>query len=273
MSDPVPSLLDLLTIEPDGPDRFLAPTPRDGWGRLFGGQVASQSLRAATFTVDAERHVHSVHAYFIRPGKPAEPLQLDVDRTRDGRSFTTRRVTASQSNGPIFVLAASFAVEEEGEDWQPPAPLDVPRPDEVDMARSFFTDVWARSPLDVRAVHPALPDQPPVIHPLWLRTKAPLPDDPALHRCALAYFSDIGVVGSARAPGSTLPFGGASLDHAIWFHRPARADEWILFTVDPASNAGARGLAIGTMHTADGTLVATIAQEALLRGTGRVPMP
>jgi len=218
MSDEAPSLLNLLTIEPNGVDRYLAPTPRDGWGRLFGGQVASQSVRAATLTVEPERQVHSLHAYFIRPGKPSEPLQLEVDRTRDGRSFTTRRVTASQSDGPIFVLAASFAIDEEGEEWQPPAPLDVPGPDDVDTTKSFFTEVWARSPLDVRAVHPPLPDQPPVIHPLWLRTKTALPDD-------------------------------------------------------PASNAGARGLALGTMHTRNGTLVATIAQEALLRGTGRVPMP
>ena len=273
MAARTPSLLDLLSLRDDGPDAYLAPTPRDGWGRLFGGQVAAQSLRAATLTVDADRQVHSLHAYFIRPGRPGEPLRLTVDRTRDGRSITTRRVTASQSDEPIFVLAASFAIAEDGEDWQPPAPIDVPGPDEVEASGSFFAKLWERSPLDVRGVHPPLTDQPPVIHPLWLRAKEAFPDDPVLHRCALAYFSDIGVVGSARPPESTLPFGGASLDHAVWFHRPARADEWILFSVAPVSTAGARGLAMGSMHTRDGTLVATIAQEALLRGTGRVPMP
>ena len=275
MPEPPRSLLDLLAFEAVGDDTWLAPTPIDGWGRLFGGQVASQSLRAATLTVEPDRQVHSMHAYFIRPGRAGEPLLLEVDRTRDGRSFTTRRVTAVQGGEAIFVLAASFAITEDGEDWQLPAPTDVPSPDDLDVERSFFTQMWAQSPVDVRAVHESPANQPPQIHPLWIKTKATLPDDPVLHRCALAFFSDIGVVGSALAPETSISpkFGGASLDHAVWFHRPVRADEWILFSVDPVSNASARGLAIGTMHTRDGVLVASVAQEALLRGTGRVPMP
>ncbi len=277
MPDESPSLLALLELDPAGADRWIAPTPVDGWGRLFGGQVASQALRAATLTVEATRQVHSMHAYFIRPGRPGEPVELLVDRTRDGRSFTTRRVTALQGDEPILVLASSFAVEEDGVDWQRPAPLDVPPPEELDVERSFFTQMWARSPVDVRAVHEARsPESGPLrLHPLWMRTKQQLPDDPAVHRCALAFFSDIGVVGSAQAPQSTAAFrfGGASLDHAVWFHRPVRADEWILFSVEPVSNASARGLAIGTMHTRDGVLVASVVQEALLRGTGVAPMP
>lgn len=275
MSEDGDRLLQLLTLDAVGKDSFLAATPSDGPGRLFGGQVASQSLRAATLTVDPDRHVHSLHAYFIRPGRPDEPLQLDVDRTRDGRSFTTRRVTASQSGGPIFVLASSFATDEDGDDWQLPAPAAVPDPDSIDPTSSFFSQFWTMSPYDVRPVHPWEPDQPPVIHPLWVRTRASLPDDPALHACVLAFFSDMGVVGSARSPESTLPnrFMGASLDHAVWFHRPARADEWILFDVESVSNAGSRGLARGTMHTKDGIHVVSVAQEALLRDTGRVPLP
>jgi len=271
---PSRALEDLLTLEPAGPDAWIASTPGEG-PRLFGGQVASQSLRAATLTVEAGRHVHSLHAYFIRPGRPDEPLRLEVDRTRDGRSFTTRRVTASQSGGPIFVLASSFATSEEGDDWQLPGPSDVPDPEATDGKGSYFSQFWRGSPFEVRPVHDWRPDDAPRLHPMWVRARDPLPDDPDLHATVLTFFSDMGVVGSARAPSSTLPhrFMGASLDHAVWFHRPARADDWILFSVNPVSNFGARGLAQGTMHTRDGTLVASIMQEALLRDTGRVPLP
>ena len=265
---------DLFTLEPVGTDTWMASTPGEG-PRLFGGQVASQSLRAATLTVDGDRHVHSLHAYFIRPGRPDEPLRLEVDRTRDGRSFTTRRVTASQSGGPIFVLASSFATSEEGDDWQLPAPTDVPEPDSVGQTGTYFSQFWRGSPFEVRPVRDMQPDGPPRIHPMWIRSRDPLPDDPDLHATVLAFFSDMGVVGSARAPSSSLPqrFMGASLDHAVWFHRPARMDDWILFSVNPVTNFGARGLAHGTMHTRDGVLVASIMQEALLRDTGRVPLP
>ena len=268
-------LSDLLNLEPIGADSFLAATPSEATGRLFGGQVASQTLRAATLTVDPDRHVHSLHAYFIRPGRSDEPLRLDVDRTRDGRSFTTRRVTAIQSGGPIFTLAASFAIQEEGDDWQEPGPTDMPDPDTIDPSTSFFAQFSTMSPFEVRPVYPYIAGEPPQLHPLWIRSKTALPDDPALHASVLAFFSDMGVVGSARAPGSSLPnrFMGASLDHAMWFHRPARADDWILFSVEPVSNAGARGLARGTMHTREGVHIASIAQEALLRDTGQMPMP
>ena len=274
MSDRPRQLEDLLALEPAGADVWLAPTPGNG-PRLFGGQVASQALRAATMTVDDDRHPHSLHAYFIRPGRPDEPLRLAVERTRDGRSFTTRQVTASQSGDPIFVLASSFVTYEDGDDWQLPAPFDVPDPQAIDGSASFFSQFWRDSPFEVRPVHDWRPDEAPRLHPLWVRSKEPLPDDPDLHATVLTFFSDMGVVGSARSPSSTLPhrFMGASLDHAVWFHRPARADEWILFSVSPVSNSGARGLAQGTMHTQDGVLVASIMQEALLRDTGRVPLP
>jgi acyl-CoA thioesterase-2 len=268
-------LLRLLTLTKTDTDSFRAPVPSGGPERLFGGHVAAQALRAATLTVDADRLVHSLHAYFIRPGRLGDDLELTVDRTRDGRSFTTRRVAVHQSGETIFVLAASFAVEEEGDDWHLPGPQGVPGPDSVKGRESPISQFEAMTPFDLRPVVVSEPGEFPLIHPLWIRIAGRLPDDPALHACALAYMSDMGVVGSARAPTSTLPkmFIGASLDHAVWFHRPVRADEWLLFSVDPVTNYASRGLARGTFHTADGVLVASVAQEALLRSTGRTPLP
>jgi acyl-CoA thioesterase II len=267
-------LLAMLELEDRGDDRFVAvaSNPGEGPPRLFGGQVASQSLRAALRTVDPARPPHSLHAYFIRPGIPGVPLELDVERTRDGRSFSTRHVTTSQNGDPIFVLTASFHVPEEGDDWHEPAPLDLPGPDEVAGLDSPFARFSTMNPLEMRPVRSG--DTFPVMHPFWVRTRDPLPDDPALHACVLTFMSDMGVVGSARAPKATsMIFGGASLDHAVWFHRPCRPDQWLLFSVDPISNFGARGLARGSFHDENGLLVASIAQEALLRPTKMVPLP
>jgi len=265
--------LELLELERLGPDLFSAATPADGPNRLFGGQVASQALRAATLTVDPERMPNSLHAYFLRPGRPGTALELAVERTRDGRSFATRRVTASQGGEPALVLMASFHVPEPGDDWQLPEPRDVPPPEEA-TSPSPFRAFANMSPFEIRPVG-AQREGFPVLHPFWVRTRRPLPDDPVLHTCVMAFVSDMGVVGSARAPGSSLParFMGASLDHAVWFHRPARADDWLLFDVAPVSNFGSRGLARGSLRTRDGTLVASIAQEALLRETSSVPLP
>ena len=268
-------LLELLDLKRVGADRFEAVTPADGPERLFGGQVASQTLRAATLTVDDGRPPHSLHAYFIRPGRPGIPLDLEVERTRDGRSFATRHVTASQDGEPIFNLSASFHVPEPGDDWQLPAPADLGDPDSVVAPESPIMRFSTMRPFEIRPLHGPGPGGFPAIHPFWVRARNPLPDDPALHACVVAFMSDMGVVGSARAPGSTLPnrFMGASLDHAVWFHRPVRADEWLLFSVGPVTNFGARGLARGTMHDRQGTLVMSLMQEALLRDTGRVPLP
>jgi acyl-CoA thioesterase II len=276
VTDPrVERLLRLLTLEPAGTDAFRASVPSGGPERLFGGHVAAQALRAATLTVDSDRLPHSLHAYFLRPGRLGDDLELSVDRARDGRSFTTRRVTVEQSGETIFVLDASFAVPEPGDEWHLPGPADVPDPDSVRDAESPISKFLAMSPFELRPVVAAEPGEFPVIHPFWVRTVGRLPDDPALHACALTYMSDMGVVGSARAPTSTLPkmFIGASLDHAVWIHRPVRADEWLLFSVEPVTNFAARGLARGTFHTVDGVLVASVAQEALLRSTGRTPLP
>lgn len=273
MSDATERMLRLLALEAVGDDRFEAPTPGDGPGRLFGGQVAAQSLRAATLTVDADRPPHSFHAYFVRPGRPGVPLTLEVIRIRDGRSFTTRAVTATQNGEAIFHLAASFHTAEDGEDWQLPPRDDVPSPDELGDTKSPLARFESMMPFEMRpaAGRSAMGF---ALHPFWVRVGGRLPDDPALHACCLAFISDMGVVGSARPNIADMrAFMGASLDHAVWFHRPARADEWVLFDVGPVSNYGARGLARGSMHTTDGVLVASISQEALLRPTGTVPLP
>ena len=268
----VDRLLEMLDLTPAGTNRWLADTPQPGDGppRLFGGQVAAQSLRAATLTVPAERLVHSFHAYFIRPGRPGVPLQLDVERARDGRSFTTRRVNASQEGESIFVLDASFQVEEDGDDWQPDGSMpSVPGPDDVTPPESPFGSFSSMSPFEMRPVG----DRNPMgfaMHPYWTRTRGRLPDDDALHACAIAFMSDMGILSAARPPGSTAGFGGASLDHAVWFHVPVRADDWLLFDASPLRAAGARGMAHGTMHTTAGVLAITIVQEGLLRPSMRV---
>ena len=269
----VDRLLEMLDLTPAGSNRWLADTPQPGDGppRLFGGQVAAQSLRSATLTVPADRLVHSFHAYFIRPGRPGVPLQLDVERARDGRSFTTRRVNASQDGESIFVLDASFQVAEEGDDWQPDDSfLAVPGPDDVEQPESPFGSFSSMSPFEMRPIA-ARNAMGFAMHPYWMRTKGRLPDDDALHACAIAFMSDMGILSAARPPGSTAGFGGASLDHAVWFHVPVRADEWLLFDAAPLRAAGARGMAHGTMHTTGGVLAVTIVQEGLLRPSMKMP--
>lgn len=262
-------------------------------------------MRATTLTVDPDRRVHSLHSYFIRPGRPNVPLHLEVERIRDGKSFATRRVTARQGDEAIFVLDASFHVDEEGFDWQEEAPPLAPGPDELTMGdgpMGMRLPPGAHRPPWMRENRPddtngeaddSAPKRPrggpfgglvelkPLRssddwrpHPAWVRVLHPLGDDPALHACALTFVSDMAVVSSARAPGSPLrSWGGASLDHAVWFHRPLRVDDWLLFSAEPVSNYGARGLARGSFHTRDGVLVASFVQECLLRSTGMPPPP
>ena len=275
-ADPTERLLRLLELEETGRDAYRAqtPDPEAGPPRLFGGQVAAQSLRAATLTVDTDdRPPHSMHAYFVRPGKPGVPLDLDVVRARDGKSFSTRTVTASQDGEAIFVCAASFHRPEEGEDWPGVERMDAPPPSD-DAPESPLSKFSTMTPFDMRPIK-GFSKMGWILHPFWVKTKGALPDDPALHACVIAFISDMGVVGSARGkePADPQRFMGASLDHALWFHRPARPDEWLLFDVHPLTNAGARGLARGTMHTVDGVLVASIVQEALLRPSGTIPLP
>ncbi|OLT30681.1 hypothetical protein BJF79_38515 [Actinomadura sp. CNU-125] len=265
MSDEVPhDITRLFELTALGEDSFLATAPSVGRPRLFGGQVAGQSLRAACLTAGG-RPPHSLHAYFIRPGMPDEPLTLDVARTRDGRSFSTRHVTASQGGKPILELIASFHEPEDGFDWQPEPPSGTPAPETLPPAElpAFFKHPVG---FDIRAVNPPAEGEFRIPHPFWIRASRPVGDDPALHACLVAYLTDMGMVSSARAPGSPRELVTAvTLDHAVWFHRPPRVDQWLLYSADPVTNHAARGLARGTLHTADGTLLASIAQEALLR--------
>ncbi|QKG18932.1 acyl-CoA thioesterase [Actinomadura verrucosospora] len=265
MGDAPQDMTRLFDLTALGGDAFAADSPSVGRPRLFGGQVAAQALRAACRTAGG-RPPHSLHAYFIRPGAPEEPLRFEVARTRDGRSFSTRHVTASQDGKPLLELIASFHEPEDGYDWQRPGPSGTPAPE--DLPAHWTPPGFSRHPdgFEVRVVDPPDEDGFPVPQPFWIRTDGPVGDDPALHACLLAYLSDMGMVSSARAPGSPKRLATAvTLDHAMWFHRPPRADRWLLFSAEPVTNHGARGLARGTLHTADGTLVASIAQEALLR--------
>src|ERR1700722_7848997 len=275
MSDPPRrSLRDLLELTETAEDRFTAPTPAEGPPRLFGGQVAAQALRAACATVEAGRPVHSLHSYFIRPSRPDSVMELVVERTRDGRSFTTRHVTALQEDKAIFTLTASFHVPEEGTDWQLPGP-DVAGPDPVE-ARSLgqpFATFWQGSPFLVKSIWG--PCDRPLLPPAWIRLTEDIGDDPVLQACALTYVSDMATIFAARAPADRVSFrgGGASLDHSVWFHRPFDIRQWLLFSADSVSNFGARGLALGTFHAEDGSLVASLAQEGLLRPTGGPAWP
>jgi acyl-CoA thioesterase II len=281
------ALVRLLDLEALGDDRFVGISPPVGPQRIFGGQVAGQALVAAGRTVDPGRQVHSLHGYFVRPGDgdPSVPITYTVENIRDGRSFSVRRSVAEQHGKVIFFMSASFHRFEEGLDHHEPAPADVPPPDEVPtMAERLAkyperAGIWevAPHPIDVRYV-----GEPGWVRPgdrpaearqrVWMRLDGKLPDDPVLHTCVLTFASDMTLLdsvlsahGAVWGPGG---FVGASLDHAMWFHRPFRADEWFLYDCVSPSASGARGLATGRMFTVDGRHIATAVQEGLLRRVG-----
>lgn len=261
-------MLELLTLEELDRDLFRgvnqATVPRAS--RLFGGQVAAQALRAAALTVDADRLPHSMHGYFLRMGTPDLPVILRVDRDRDGRSFSARRVVALQRGEVIFDLSASFHVREEGAEFVPASPT-TPHPPE-----EYEADPWsAQHPFaEARAVPPTRPspEGPHVASRMWTRVIERLPDDPVLHACALAYMSDFGS-GYAVVDDPDLPAGGSSIDHSIWFHDAIRADEWTLLDMWPLKAGHARGLYAGSMHSASpdarGVLGLMFTQEFLMR--------
>ncbi len=255
---------ELLTLEPHGPDTYVGIAPKYPWGeRLFGGQVVAQALRAAAHTVEDGRPVHSMHAFFIRPGTHTEPVRFEVDRLRDGRSFLTRRVAARQSTGAILALACSFhGPEPEEVDVETvDLPADLPPPS--DLPDSGWGRMLDRRPMPSR----------PGWAGLWIRLRDDIGDDPVLQQCGLAFVSDAAPTGAARAahPDSTGQaddrdlFMGASLDHVVWFHRPARVQEWHFYDVASHGLVGGRGLTVGNVMAEDGTHVATVAQEVLLR--------
>ena len=258
---PVTDLVSLLDLEVVKPDAFLGVSPAIGWDRIYGGQVVAQALRAAGLTVAPEYRAHSLHAYFVRPGDEKAPVLFEVERVRDGRSFCTRQVIASQAGGAILNLIASFQVEEAGPDVQRvEMPAGVAPPDAFEpMETTLF--------MDHRVISVVRDPQP---HELsWMRVPEPLGEGPMVHACALAYLSDEDLLGVALLP---HPSGGewdsmmaASLDHAVWFHRPIRSDEWLLFSIEGHGVANARGMGIAQVFDRAGAHVATVAQEGLGR--------
>jgi acyl-CoA thioesterase II len=281
MSDALDTLLDLLDLEQIEVNIFRGRSPDETMQRVFGGQVAGQALVAAGRTVPSDRQVHSLHAYFIRPGDPSVPIVYTVERVRDGRSFTTRRVSAIQHGRAIFTLSASFHHPEQGPWHQEPMP-DVPRPEElprnVDRLDKLYRDiprVIRENPIDLRSVGPLTveavgnPSMRTTRNLVWLRVDGELPDDPLLHVCLMTYASDMTLLdtvllghGLSWSDGRTS---GASLDHAMWFHQPFRADRWLLFAQESPVAHGARGLARGDVYTEDGDLVVSVVQEGLIR--------
>jgi acyl-CoA thioesterase-2 len=279
-------LVTLLALERLEVDLFRGQSQDLGWGTVFGGQVLGQALSAAVQTTPPDRHVHSMHAYFLRPGDVSRPIVYEVDRIRDGGSFTTRRVVAIQAGAAIFNMAASFQKDETGFEHQDAMP-EVPPPESVPTEQARFAEAVAaqRVPkelverftseqaFEMRPVevidHPFKPSPMPPRRTVWLKTTGKLPDDPALHRYLLAYTSDHGFLATALFPHGVTFFAGqvqvASLDHAVWFHAPFRIDEWLLHVMDSPSARGSRGLVRGRVFTQDGRLVASTAQEGLIR--------
>ena len=276
--DDLVTLLDLEAIEVN---IFRGRSPDESRQRVFGGQVAGQALVAATRTVDdPDRQVHSLHAYFLRPGDPAVPILYEVDRIRDGRSFTTRRVVAVQHGKAIFNLQASFHVHEHGPDHQLTMPTDVPHPDTLADWKTRMAPYQERMgvwydrprPIDVRYTeHDPFNREgnPAGGQRVWMRADGRLADDPTLHACVVTYASDMTLLDT-----TVLPFGlswdspnmqMASLDHAMWFHRPFRADDWLLYDQHAVSTGTGRGLAQGQIYTSDGILAVTVVQEGLAR--------
>jgi acyl-CoA thioesterase-2 len=276
-------LVELLALERIEENLFRGQSQDLGWGQVFGGQVLGQALSAAAQTVPAERHVHSLQAYFLRPGDAQKPIVYEVDRIRDGASFTTRRVVAVQAGRPIFHMSSSFQLEEPGYDHADVMP-DVAPPEGLPSER----ELWGRSihkipeafrswtlgekPIELRPVDPIDPfavEKRPADHAMWVRAAGSLPHDGALHRYLLAYCSDFGFLGTAMRPHGVHLFDAdfqvASVDHVMWFHRPFRVDEWLLHVMHSPSATGARGLVRGSIFSRDGRLVASTAQEGLMR--------
>lgn len=284
------ALLALLALERIEENIFRGPSEDLGWGTVFGGQVLGQALSAAAQTVPADRAVHSMHAYFLRPGSVTRPIVYDVDRIRDGASFTTRRVVAIQSGHPIFNMSASFQVTEEGFEHQDLMP-DVPSPESLPTDEERFAALaeqlpahvrnrgWAPRPFEMRTIDPQNPLAPvrrQASRKVWMRAVGELPDDQALHRTLLAYVSDFSFVTTALEPhamswlnSNTLQI--ASLDHLMWFHQPVRCDQWLLHVMESPAAHGARGLVRGQIFGQDGRLVASTTQEGLIRR--RAPRP
>ncbi len=277
-------LLELLRLERIEDNLFRGQSQDLGWGLVFGGQVLGQALSAAEQTVPAERRAHSLHGYFLRLGDATAPIVYEVDCIRDGSSFTTRRVVAIQKGKAIFSMSASFQRVEQGFEHQAAVPQAVPGPEGLLSERQLAErhrdhippklrqQATVERPIEIRPVKPVSPVRPdkrPPHRQVWFRAIDALPDDPSIHQYLLAYASDFHFLTTSLQPHgvSWLSQGMqvASLDHAMWFHRPFRLDEWLLYAVDSPSASGARGLVQGQLYTREGTLVASTAQEGLVR--------
>jgi acyl-CoA thioesterase II len=282
MVSAVQDLLDLLNLEQLEVNLFRGRSPAVTWQRVFGGQVIGQALVAACRTVEG-RPPHSLHAYFLLPGDPKVPIIYEVDRIRDGKSFSTRRVIAIQHGNPIFSMAASFHADEPGFEHQAKMP-DVPKPEDLPSESDVKQSVMRMMPDPVRRYYER--ERPIELRPVeferylgkkiedarfhvWIRATADLPDDPAIHQSVLAYASDMTLLDSALIPHGRTVFEkeimAASLDHALWLHRPFRADAWLLYAQDSPNMYGGLGFSRGLIFTQDGRLVASVAQEGLVR--------
>jgi acyl-CoA thioesterase-2 len=277
----VDGLVRLLDLEQIEEGIFRGVSPESRLQRVFGGQVAGQALVAAGRTVDDDRHVHSLHSYFIRPGDPSVPIVYEVDRVRDGRSFSTRRTVAIQHGKPIFTLSASFQLEQPGIEHQADMP-DAPDPETLPRFQERIAGVPGVSefflnqprPIDMRHVDPPPWEQRELgpragVHRVWMRADGRLPDDPLLHVCVLTFASDMTLLDSVLlrhglAPGFD-PISMASLDHAMWFQRRFRADEWFLYVTQSPAAAGGRGLATGRFFDRSGRHLVSVVQEGMIR--------
>lgn len=290
MSLAIADLLNILDLEVLEHNLFRGRSPQVGWQRVFGGQVIGQALVAATRTVPPERHAHSLHCYFMLPGDPKVPIIYQVERLRDGGSFTTRRVTALQHGKAIFALSASFQIVEGGLDHHFDMPDNIPPPDqlpsEAELKEKFIGLVpepvrkyWERErPIEMRFIDLTRYISRQKLAPkqyIWIRATGALPDDHAVHQSVLAYASDMTLLDSSLLAHGRSIFDKdlqvASLDHALWFHRPFRADEWLLYAQDSPSASGARGFSRGEIFSSDGKLIASVAQEGLIRIRSQKP--
>jgi acyl-CoA thioesterase-2 len=279
----IAALISILNLEQLEQNLFRGRSPREGWQRVYGGQVLGQAHVAAVRTVEPDRRAHSMHGYFLIGGDPSVPIIYEVDRVRDGGSFSTRRVKAIQHGRAIFVMSASFHKAEDGLSHQIDMPS-VPPPEELPSEKELVVRFLKHLPDNMRSYYER--ERPIEMRPVdlsryltrektaplqhaWIRATGALPDDPALHQCALAYASDFTLLDTALVAHGKLMFDKdiqlASLDHALWFHRSFRADEWLLYAQDSPSAHGSRGFCRGSIYRRDGTLVASVTQEGLMR--------
>lgn len=283
MEQSLQKLIELLDLEEIEKNIYRGVGPDEGWQRVYGGQVIGQALVAASRTVEPDRHAHSLHGYFLRPGDPSVPILYTVDRIRDGRSFTTRRVVAIQHGRPIFNMSISFQVLEDGLSHQITMP-EVPRPEslrtELELRAEWAIESGAndngspdrKMPIEIRPLdkwNPYKPERINAHNMCWMKARDTLPEGLSLHQCVLAYLSDWTLLDSCIRPHGVSfldeKLQVASLDHAMWFHRPFKADEWLLYVQDSPSSSGGRGLNCGTIYNRAGELVASVVQEGLIR--------